>query len=216
MVEDASILASPYGRECHMFIAHGEWLRKYAPWILAGVLLLLLPGFVLLFSPTASVKQQRSQLPTIGGKPVNLTEFQTARNTVLATMIMSRGRQPARTAAFEDEINIRAVQSLVMLRKAKELGIRVNDDDVVRQVRSISILQNEQKQFDPGNYQRYIIYLNNLGVSESQFEEAIREQLTLSRLRMLVTSAAKVTPTALQLSYTPLHESCKAVGVTFA
>jgi len=198
-----------------MFIAHGEWLRKYAPWILAGVLLLLLPGFILLFSPTASVKQQRSQLPTIGGKPVNLTEFQNARNTVVTTIIMSRGRQPARTAEFEDEINIGAIQRLVMLRKAKELGIRVNDDDVVRQIRSISLLQNEQKQFDPNNYQRYIIYLNNLGVSESQFEEAIREQLMLSRLRMLVTSGVKVTPTALQLAYTPLHEQTTIDYVEF-
>jgi hypothetical protein len=189
-----------------MFIAHGEWLRKYAPWILAGVLLLLLPGFILLFSPTASVKQQRSELPTIKGKPVNQAEFQNARNIVVTSFILNRGRQPTRTAAFEDEINIGAVQRLVILRKAKELGVRIRDDDVVRQIRSLSILQNEQKQFDPNNYQRYMIYLNNLGVSESQFEETIREQVTLSRLRMLITSGARITPTALQLSYTPLHE----------
>src|SRR5580704_5619605 len=110
MVEHASILPSPYGREYQMFIAHGEWLRKYAPWILAGVLLLLLPGFVLLFSPTAAVKQQRSQLRTLNGRPVNLAEYQTGRAAVMTDLILTKGRQPARTAQLDDEINVRTVQ----------------------------------------------------------------------------------------------------------
>ena len=198
-----------------MFIAHGEWLRKYAPWILAGVLLLLLPGFVLLFSPTASVKQQRSQLPTIGGKPVNLAEFQSVRNDVLTGIILNRGRQPSRTAAFDDQLNIQAVQHLILLRKARELGVRISDDDLLQQIRALPILRNEQKQFDPGNYQRYMIYLNNLGISETQFEDAIREELVLSRLRALIGSGAKVTPIALQLSYTPLHEQMTIDYVDF-
>src|SRR5580700_2830771 len=115
MVERAGILASPYGRDCHMFIAHGEWLRKYAPWILAGVLLLLLPGFVLLFSPTAAVKEQRSQLPTINGKPVNEAEYQTERASVTTGLILSRGRQPTHTAQLDDEISMRAVQRMILL-----------------------------------------------------------------------------------------------------
>ena len=105
-----------------MFIAHGEWLRKYAPWILAGVLLLLLPGFVLLFSPTASVKAQRSQLPTIGGKPVNFAEFQNARNAVMTDIILSKGRQPPHTAQLDDDLNMAATQRLVLMRKAKKVG----------------------------------------------------------------------------------------------
>src|SRR5712692_4478925 len=100
MVEPAGILPTPYGRHCHMFIAHGEWLRKYAPWILAGVLLLLLPGFVLLFSPTASVKQQRSQLPTIRGRAVILIEYQYAPNVVMTDKMLSTGREYDDTAQF--------------------------------------------------------------------------------------------------------------------
>jgi peptidyl-prolyl cis-trans isomerase D len=215
MAEGAGIVASPYGRDFYMFIAHGEWLRKYAPWILAGVLLLLLPGFILLFSPSASVKRQRSQLPTINGKPVNISEFQRARNTVVTSVVVARGRQPARTAQLDDETNMRAVQHLILLQKARELGIHVSDEELVRQIQSLPILLNEQKQFDPGRYQRYMIYLNNLGVSETQFEDAVREELILSRLRMLVGAAAKVTPAQLQLSYTPTHEETTIDYVEF-
>ena len=189
-----------------MFIAHGEWLRKYAPWILAGVLLLLLPGFVLLFSPTASVKAQRSQLPTIGGKPVNFAEFQNARNAVMTDIILCKGRQPPHTAQLDDDLNMAATQRLVLMRKARELDVRVSDDDLIRQIRGFPILLNDQKQFDPDRYQRYMAYLNNLGISETQFENAVRGELMLSRLRALVGMAAKVTPTELQLAYAPRHE----------
>jgi peptidyl-prolyl cis-trans isomerase D len=198
-----------------MFIAHGEWLRKYAHWILAGVLVLLVPGFVMLFSPSANVRQQRSQLPTINDKPVNLAEFQNERATALAEVTLNRGRQPAHTARLDDELKMRTVQRLILLRKARELGIRVTDDEVVGQIRVLAPLQDEQHQFDPGRYQRYIIYLNNLGISEMEYEQIIREQLMLGQLRALVGAAAKVTPTELQLAYAPPHEETTIDYVEF-
>ena len=189
-----------------MFIVHGGRLRKYAPWILAGVLVLLLPGFILLFSPAGNVKQERSELPTIGGKPVNSAEFQREKNLLTAQVIINTHHQPPRTVAFEDQLDIEAVQHVVLLRKAKELGVRVSDDEVVRQIRMQPVFLTEQGQFDAERYRQFFIFLNNYGVSEMQFEEMMREQITLMRLRNLVAIGAKVTPTELKLSYTPLHE----------
>ena len=119
---------------------------------------------------------------------------------------MSKGRQPVRTVAFEDDLNIEAVQHLLLLRKAKELGIRVTDDEVVQQIRALPIMLNEQKQFDPGNYQRYTILLNNLDISEAMFEEVIREEIILGQLRSLISSAAEIPPAELRLSYNMLQE----------
>jgi peptidyl-prolyl cis-trans isomerase D len=116
---------------------------------------------------------------------------------------------------FEDELNIETIQHLILMRKAQELGIRTTDEDVVRQIRTQPAFLNEQKQFDPERYQRYTIYLNNLGISESQFEEIIRQQVVLLRLRALVASAANVTPLELKLNYTPLHEQVTVDYVEF-
>ena len=189
-----------------MFIAHGERVRKYMPWILAGVLLLMLPGFLVMFGPSGSVKQQRSQLPMLGGKPVDFAEFQAARDAVMTDIVLGSGHRPPGTLQVEDEINIRAIQRLILLRKARELGLRASDEEVVREIRAQPPLLNEQKQFDPDRYQRYVIYLNNLGVSEAQFEETMRGEILLSQLQALIATAAKVTPTALQLAYVPLRE----------
>jgi len=189
-----------------MFIAHGERVRKYMPWILAGVLVLMLPGFLVMFGPSASLKQQRSQLPTLRGKPVDIAEFQTVRTSVMTEIIMNTGRRPSSTAQMEDEINIRTIQRVILLRKARELGIRISDEELVRDIRSQPLFLNAQKQFEPDRYQRYVIYLNNLGVSEPQFEEAMREQAELQQLRALISSAGNVTPAALDLAYVPLRE----------
>jgi peptidyl-prolyl cis-trans isomerase D len=198
-----------------MFIAHGERLQKYGPWILGGVLLLLVPSFVVMFSPSATLKQQRLELPTIGGKPVDFAQFQTAKNAVMTEVVFSSGHQPPNTLEFQDQINIEAAQRLILMRKAKELGISTSDDEVVQQLRVMPSFLNEQKQFDPDRYQRYLSFLNNLGISEAQLAETIREQIMLAKLRAMITTAAKVTPAELKLAYAPLHEETTIDYVEF-
>jgi peptidyl-prolyl cis-trans isomerase D len=189
-----------------MFIAHGAWLRKYARWILAGVLILLIPGFVALFTTTGGSRRRESDLPTLRGKPINVAEFQKARNSLMALHLMSAGKTPTRTAQFEDELTQEAVVRVVLLKKASEMSIRVGDDELIQQIRNQPMFLSENKQFDPEKYRRIIISLNTRGVSESQFEETMREEITLAHLRALIGSGAKVTPTELQLAYKPLHE----------
>ena len=199
-----------------MFIAHGHRLRKYAPWILAGVLVLLLPGFVLLFTPSGSGnRRDRSGLPRIGGKPVNAAEFQQAQNAVLAQLVINTGRTPPRSREFNEQLKQEAVARMLLQRKAHEMGIVITDEDLVQQIRSQTIFHNDKAQFDPELYRRYIIFLNNFGISEPQFESIMREQLAVSRLRALVSSAAKVTPNQVTLAYSPLHEKTTIEYVEF-
>ena len=166
-----------------MFIAHGERLQKWGPWILGGVLLLLVPSFVVMFSPSAAIQQQRSELPTIAGKPVNFSDFQTSKGVVMTEAVFNSGRQPPRSLVFEDQINIQAVQRLILMRKAREFGISASDDEVVQQLRMLPSFLNDQKKFDPEGYQRYLNFLNNLGISETQLAETIREQIMMARFR---------------------------------
>jgi peptidyl-prolyl cis-trans isomerase D len=198
-----------------MFIAHGERLQKWGPWILGGVLLLLVPSFIVMFSPSASIKQQRSELPTIGGKPVDFAQFQTAKNAVMTEVVFSSGHQPPNTLEFQDQLNIEAAQRLILMRKAREFGLNASDEEVVQQLRVMPSFLNEQKQFDPDRYQRYLSFLNNLSISEAELTETIREQITLAQLRALITTAAKVTPAELKLAYAPLHEETTIDYVEF-
>lgn len=190
-----------------MFIAHGEKLRKHARWIMAGVLLLLIPGFVALFTTTgAAGRRAAAGLPTIGGKPVDAAEYQHALDTATALYIINTGREARRTPEVQDRLAQEAIVRILMLHKAKELDIRVVDSELVQALRNQPFMLNENGQFDPERYQRFIIYLNNVGISEARYEQILREELTRAKLEQMVTAAAVATPQEIELVYTPFHE----------
>ena len=198
-----------------MFIAHGDWVRRNVRWVLGGILRLLIPSFIALFTTSSSSARRDSDLPSVHGKPVDVPRYEKARSAVVAQYIMNSGRQPQRTPDFEDRVKQQAVLRMVMLQKASELGIRVADDELVQQVRSQPVFHNEAKQFDQNRYRQFLIFLNNFGISEPRFEEIMREEMTLRQLETQVATAAKVTPDEVTLVFTPLHEKLSVELVEF-
>ena len=189
-----------------MFIAHGEKLRKNARWIMAGVLLLLIPGFIALFTTTGRTDRPGGDLPTIKGKPVNAAEFERMESLVQAQYVVLQGRDLRKTAASLDQLKQEALIQLLMDRKAEELGVHVSDAELAQQVRRLPVLLNEAGQFEPERYRRLTIYLNNHGINEGAFEQVLRTQLLHEKLQQLVTAVAQATPAEVQQAYLPLHE----------
>jgi peptidyl-prolyl cis-trans isomerase D len=198
-----------------MFIAHGDWLRKHSRWILAGVLLVLLPGFIFLFSTTGGTSGKKDKVPTLKGKPVNAAEFQRVREATAVQLLMSTGRAPRRTPEVEAQITQEAMLRLLLLRKAQELGISVSDGQVIDYVQRLQLFANPQGRFDPQRYQQHLAALAEKGISEPLFEELMRDQLTISQVHDLVTSAAQVTPEEVRLYFAPLSEKVVVNYVAF-
>ncbi len=198
-----------------MFIAHGEWVRKHSRWILGGILLLLIPGFVALFTTTGGSARMQADLPTMHGKPVAAAQYEKARSAVVAQYIIRTGQTPQRTAEFEDAVKQQAVVRMIMLQKAKELGVRVADDQRDQAILSQPLFRTEAGQFDRGRYSRFLIFLNNYGINESRFMEIMGEELALSQLEGQIATAAKVTPDEVNLVYTPMHEKLSVDVVEF-
>ena len=189
-----------------MFIAHGEKLRKNARWIMAGVLLLLIPGFVALFTTTGHSDRRGGDLPTIRGTPIAAAEFEQMMNLVQAQYVVLQGRELHKTLDTMDQLKQQAVVQLLMDRKAQELGVHVTDAELLQQVRRLPLLLNESGQFEPERYRRLLIYLNNHGINEAAFEQVLRSQLLHEKLQQLVVSAATATPTEVQQAFLPLNE----------
>jgi len=183
-----------------MFIAHGEKFRKHARWIMAGVLVMLIPGFIALFTTTGRSDRRGSDLPTIRGKPVDAAVFEQAENLVQAQFAMEQGHEVRKTSDNMDRVKQEAVLQMLLDRKAQELGLQVSDAELDQQIRIIRDQSNKNGQFD------LVSYLKNRGVSEAAFEKILRTQLLHEKLQQLVMSAARATPTEVQQMYLPLHE----------
>lgn len=188
-----------------MFIAHGDKFRKNARWIMAGVLILLIPGFVALFTTTGKSDRPGSDLPTIRGKAVDVGEYQQMMNLVQAQYLVIQNRELSRTPENLDRLKQEAIVQMLMHQRETELGIRVTNAELIRQIQSLPFLI-EERQFVPERYRNFLIALNQRGVNEAMFEEVVRTQLAHVKLQELVTAAAKVTPLEVQQMYLPLHE----------
>lgn len=190
-----------------MFIAHGDKLRKNMKWIMGLFAVAVSFGLITLFTQTGNDgRRSVAGLPTIGGKPVNSAEYQDVRNGILQWAILTTGRVPQRGPEVEDRITQEAVVSLLLARKAKELGVHVTDAEVRQAIESQPILINESGQFDPDRYRRFTIYMNNYGITDVRYEQLVREQIARERLQELVTASVTATPQEVDLIYTPLHE----------
>jgi len=200
-----------------MFIAHGEKFRKHARWILGGILLLLIPGFIALFTTTGGGQGQRdeSPLPKLGGKTVNAAEFQQSLAVVRRQMVLMGGKQPAPSEQLEYQMRQDALIRMILLRKAAEFGVRVSDGDLAEQIRRQPMFSDQNGQFNPDRYRQNMIFLANKNISEEMFEGILRDQITIARLQGIVGTAAKVTPAELEQTYATYREKIAVDLVEF-
>ena len=198
-----------------MFIAHGEKVRKHSKWILGVVLVLLIPGFIALFTKTGGEDRRAANLPKLNGKELAAGEYLGSVQAVRDLYVVNTGRRPPASAEAEDSIKQEAVIRLLLLREAKKMGLRAAPEAVLDFVRRLPVFRAEGGQFDADRYARYLIYLNNQGISETRFEDLMRDQFLIVQVENAIADGAKVTPQELELSYAPFHEKLWIEMVSF-
>jgi parvulin-like peptidyl-prolyl isomerase len=202
-----------------MFIAHGDKVRKHARWIMGGILVLLIPGFIMLFTNTSGRERGNNNrdLPSINGKPIDASTYQQVFDDIRAEVVISTGRAPGHSAAEEDRFKQQAVVRIVLLNKANELGLRVTDSELQSHIQSQPVFANDAGQFDPRKYTQVMQYLaNNFSISPGRFEDLTRQQILVNRLQRLVATGAKATPEQVTLAYAPLAERVTVNLVEFS
>jgi peptidyl-prolyl cis-trans isomerase D len=94
------------------------------------------------------------------------------------------------------------VQQAIMLQEANHLGLKVTDEDLRQFLHSGMF---GQVLFPNGNYvgddQYANIIQNNFGISRQDFEQQLKKEILLNRLRQLVTGGVVVTDNEIRDSY---------------
>ncbi|GAA5096730.1 SurA N-terminal domain-containing protein [Wohlfahrtiimonas larvae] len=87
------------------------------------------------------------------------------------------------------------IQEIVMTQAAKKMGVVASDDEIRAAIKSLTFLQNADGQFDPNLYQ---IYLQQQGLTSAQWEDNLRQQLTLQLLVSAIGNSVIITESNLE------------------
>ncbi|MCG3175331.1 MAG: hypothetical protein MOGMAGMI_00260 [Candidatus Omnitrophica bacterium] len=137
-------------------------------------------------------------LGKIGSRKISVQEYLQSYRAVLHQAALMYGDQLEKVRPF---INFRgeAWDRLLLLDHAKSLRIKVKDQEVVDWIRRQPVFHSAAQQFDPRYYEMVVTQF--LRTTPRDFEEEIRQMLTISQLRDHVTSKTTITEEQLRALY---------------
>lgn len=177
-------------------------------WIFASLICI---SFIGLYIPGQRGKIASEKEQTVGklyGKSVLYPEFSKIRNDAFMTLSLNMGRRIELNDQTRGLLDRNAWSRLATLKKAKQLGIKASDQEMLQTVRSLPFFQDEQGQF---NVQSYKYFMTNIlptfGYNAKQFEEVYRDETTLQKVAYLPAQAALVTPAELKEAFHRLNDT---------
>lgn len=133
----------------------------------------------------------------VNGEAISVASFQRQLDMVERSTNLNLDQfPPAQRELFARELRRRTLEEMIMtesiFQKAKNLGLRVSDEEVRRTITSIPFFQ-EKERFQR---QKYVGYLQAIGQSPAQFEREIRKELMAQKLQSLFVNSHRLSQEA--------------------
>jgi hypothetical protein len=191
-----------------MFITHfNKLIRNKILWTIISTIVCV--SFVAMFTQT-NESQDANKVNRTGkldGKAVPDQEFQSAYFNSLLSMSLMFGKPIKVNAKVDEALRGMAWRRLAALRAAKAMDIAVSGDEVVGAIRQQPYFQ-EQGQFNHDRYRVFVMrFLASLQTTEAQFEEHIRQELLLNKIKYLLAQAAWVAPQEVENVFHQLYDT---------
>ena len=160
------------------------------------IIAILAIPFVFYFNKTDLGASRATDLGRIYNRTITLTEF--SRNARLMNLARGLGLTLANDLMLNNPQNENdwyaefTWNRLTLRHEAGELGIRPNSADVTAFVKTLPRFRGEGG-FDPNKYDEFTkAVLPSLGLNEAQIEEIISDQLSLNRVKDLLSTGSQL------------------------
>lgn len=157
-------------------------------------------------------RQSTTYAGIIFGKKVPFSEYQKAFIAARTKAIFTYGEQflkLAKNLNLEEE----AWDRLILLYEARRQRLKADDKEVVTLIRDMPVFKDKEKRFDSKAYENILRY--SLGISPRQFEEQIREELTIEKLMDKQNANLSIGEDETLKEYKMLNEKAKAAYILF-
>lgn len=138
---------------------------------------------------------------TLDGEPVPQQRFREAYFNTYLTVVMAVAQPLNITPQIDAQLRQAAWQRLASLNEAAKLGLGASDDEVAAAIQQHEGFSTEGR-FNKAVYKSFVLnFLARMGFSERQFEEHVRQEIVLQKLRILIDRLTLVTPLELRRAF---------------
>lgn len=167
----------------------------------------------ILWGTKSRVRESRTPqfVGEIYGRNISFNEYRKSFDWLRRMAMMRYGRQFDQIVKFLN-LEEEAWENIILLRHAELKGIRVSDDELASVISSLPVFQREGK-FDSETYRTVLRY--DLGVRPEYFEDGMRTEVSISRLRNSITDCIKLTEQELRQYYRFANEEVRVKYIPF-
>ncbi len=154
--------------------------------------------------PSQDDLDRERSLATLHGKPVTPEEFRFSRFNTYLGLVMQIGQPIPYTSELDQELEPVAWRRLASLRKARDLGLVASDLEVISGLEQQPIFMRDgrfDRELYRGFVQSYLPASLQIGLSMEQFEEHIRDEISMSKLQAMVRESVLIPPFELRRRY---------------
>jgi hypothetical protein len=188
-----------------MFISRfNKLIRNKILWSLFAFIVVI--SFVAWTTQTSGQRTQEDSAGKLYGKPVTAEQFRREYFNTYLSMSLMFGRPLTSTRQLNDLMRKLTWRKLVVLHMAKKLGLSVMADEVANTIEQQPYFL-EKGQFNQDRYQAFVqTFLSKIGASEAQFEEHVREELLINKVRMLISQAVWISPLEIAQVFSQVYD----------
>ncbi|MDP8260572.1 MAG: peptidylprolyl isomerase [Candidatus Gygaella obscura] len=177
----------------------GKLNKKHIKRIIWVLTILIVPSFILWGANFALQDRSNEYAGEMFGKKISVKKFLKSKLAVEHIFILKG--IPQKPNPFT--INKLAWDRLILLQEAKKIRIKINDKKVIKTIASMPFFKKDGY-FDKYLYQQILEITFN--ISKRQFEEEIRDALTIEKLYAKNNSNISITENELIARYKKEHE----------
>jgi peptidyl-prolyl cis-trans isomerase D len=190
--------------------------------VLKWSLVLVVLAFIALYIPASNDSANGAGLgdavATVEGNDVTVAQFRQAYARQMQAYRSAYGANMDESLLRQLGIDQRIVQQLieeeVALAEARRLGITASDEEVRQRILAIPAFQ-ENGQFIGFDRYRQMLQMQNPPVRESDFEEQVRNSITVEKLQAALTNWISISEADVEAAFRERNEKVKLAVVNF-
>lgn len=186
--------------------------KKWVKWFLLAVLILLSLGMVLTLSPIAGGggdSDTSNALATIYKTQITPQQVQQVINKDL----QNAGNDPGAAARLAQAALDQMVMQQALVVQANQMGLEVSNQELVAALHQIPYLYQNGQFIGMQEYQTLI--QEETGMTVPQFEDQLRQNVLMQKLREAVTDEIQVTPAEVHEAFLEQNEKARINYVVF-